>query len=151
MNNELFVYRHKTDKDVYLTRKYATIGGSAAEHFYDLTKDFRLAIKNTLADGSHGVFFEDHLNTPYRLGSDIDDTLPFEIEKDFEFDGYKGTATKTVRYHLKDFEKVVFKEVPSLNEWCTDCKEYDKDNHCCPRFNSVIGNTLNELEEYNNV
>ena len=24
------------------------------------------------------------------------------------------------------------------DEWCTDCKEYDKDRHCCPRFNKVI-------------
>ncbi len=39
-------------------------------------------------------------------------------------------------------------EVPlvqsDFDEWCTDCKEYDADNHCCPRFNNVIREALNE-------
>lgn len=29
-------------------------------------------------------------------------------------------------------------------EWCTDCKEYDHEKHCCPRWNKVIRNTLND-------
>ena len=29
-------------------------------------------------------------------------------------------------------------------EWCTDCKEYDHEKHCCPRFNKVIRHTLND-------
>jgi hypothetical protein len=24
------------------------------------------------------------------------------------------------------------------NEWCLDCKEYDKEQHCCHRFTKVI-------------
>ena len=35
---------------------------------------------------------------------------------------------------------------PNLDEWCTDCKEYDHEKHCCPRFNRVIRDTLNEVE-----
>ena len=31
-------------------------------------------------------------------------------------------------------------------EWCTDCKEYDQEAHCCPRWNKVIKNTLVEVE-----
>lgn len=27
-------------------------------------------------------------------------------------------------------------------EWCTDCKEYDHENHCCHRLNNVIYDTL---------
>lgn len=27
-------------------------------------------------------------------------------------------------------------------EWCTDCKEYDQENHCCHRLNNVIYDTL---------
>ena len=44
-------------------------------------------------------------------------------------------------------------EVPSaerdynFNEWCTDCKEYDHERHCCPRFNQVIRTTLQEVQE----
>ena len=35
---------------------------------------------------------------------------------------------------------------PELNEWCHDCKEYDKDRHCCPRFNRVIQQTVEEIK-----
>lgn len=44
-------------------------------------------------------------------------------------------------------------EVPSaqpeycLDEWCTECKEYDHERHCCPRFNHVIRTTLQEMKE----
>lgn len=31
------------------------------------------------------------------------------------------------------------------DEWCTDCAEYDHEKHCCPRWNSVIRNTVEEL------
>ena len=33
-----------------------------------------------------------------------------------------------------------------LDEWCEDCKEYDKERHCCPRFNRVIRNTMDEVQ-----
>lgn len=35
---------------------------------------------------------------------------------------------------------------PDLNEWCTDCKEYDKETHHCPRFNRVIREALKDAE-----
>lgn len=44
------------------------------------------------------------------------------------------------------------KKVPSaqpeywLDEWCTECKEYDHERHCCPRFNHVIRTTLQEVQ-----
>ena len=38
---------------------------------------------------------------------------------------------------------------PELNEWCTDCKEYDQERHCCPRWNQVIRITLEELKARN--
>ena len=31
-----------------------------------------------------------------------------------------------------------------MSEWCKDCKEYDTEKHCCPRFNNVIKRTMNE-------
>lgn len=33
-----------------------------------------------------------------------------------------------------------------FDEWCTDCKEYDQERHCCPRFNAVIRRTIEELK-----
>lgn len=44
------------------------------------------------------------------------------------------------------------KEIPSAqaeqhyDEWCTDCKEYDTDKHCCPRWNRVIRQTLKDAQ-----
>ena len=36
---------------------------------------------------------------------------------------------------------------PDLDEWCTDCKEYDSERHCCPRFNRVIREALKEVKK----
>lgn len=33
---------------------------------------------------------------------------------------------------------------PGYDEWCVDCKEYDAERHCCPRFNRVIREALEE-------
>ena len=30
------------------------------------------------------------------------------------------------------------------NEWCLDCKEYDKEQHCCHRFTKVIRRAVEE-------
>lgn len=33
-----------------------------------------------------------------------------------------------------------------LDEWCHDCKEYDQEKHCCPRFNRVIREALKDAQ-----
>lgn len=35
----------------------------------------------------------------------------------------------------------------NLDEWCIACKEYDKNKHCCPRWNRVIRQTLKDMKE----
>ena len=35
---------------------------------------------------------------------------------------------------------------PDIDEWCTDCKEYDSERHCCPRWNRVIRETLKDAQ-----
>lgn len=35
---------------------------------------------------------------------------------------------------------------PDLDEWCTDCKEYDSEKHCCPRFNKVIRQAMKDAQ-----
>ena len=30
------------------------------------------------------------------------------------------------------------------NSWCIDCKEYDTENKCCPRYNRIIKQTLDD-------
>ena len=36
---------------------------------------------------------------------------------------------------------------PALDEWCTDCKEYDQERHCCPRWNRVIRTALDDARK----
>ncbi len=36
-----------------------------------------------------------------------------------------------------------------LDEWCTDCKEYDQEHHNCPRFNRVIRTALQDSTQTN--
>lgn len=35
---------------------------------------------------------------------------------------------------------------PDFDERCTDCKEYDKEKHCCSRFNRVIREALKDVK-----
>jgi hypothetical protein len=35
----------------------------------------------------------------------------------------------------------------NTSEWCTDCREYDQEKHCCPRFNRVIRNAVEEVKK----
>lgn len=42
------------------------------------------------------------------------------------------------------------KEMPSAEsesfEWCTDCKEYDQEAHCCHRWSKMIRKTIEEMK-----
>jgi hypothetical protein len=33
------------------------------------------------------------------------------------------------------------------DEWCKTCKEYNHDKHCCPRYNKVIRNAVEEMKQ----
>ena len=40
---------------------------------------------------------------------------------------------------------------PELDEWCTDCKEYDHDRGSCPRWNRVIRTALADAQPDNDM
>lgn len=45
----------------------------------------------------------------------------------------------------------ILKDLPTaephnFDEWCEDCKEYDHEKHCCPRFNRVIRTAMEEAK-----
>lgn len=69
------------------------------------------------------------------------------MEKDSDEQRWDGGCW--IRYKM--FERVIDRQ-PSAqperhyDEWCTDCKEYDQEKHCCPRFNRVIRTTLQEVQ-----
>jgi DNA-directed RNA polymerase subunit RPC12/RpoP len=35
----------------------------------------------------------------------------------------------------------------NTSEWCKTCKEYNQDKHCCPRYNNVIRETVEEIKQ----
>ena len=63
---------------------------------------------------------------------------------------------KMLGYCFQADEEVVDAVVTTINElpsaegesfeWCTDCKEYDQEKHCCHRWTKVIRNTVEELK-----
>jgi len=38
-------------------------------------------------------------------------------------------------------------EEPQTFKWCTDCKEYDQEKHCCHRWSNVIRDTVEEMKQ----
>ena len=36
---------------------------------------------------------------------------------------------------------------PQSFKWCTDCKEYNQEKHCCYRYSKVIRDTVEEIEQ----
>ena len=65
-------------------------------------------------------------------------------------DAESWVAVDEYEMHLQKNVVEWLKEFPSaktdLFGWCTDCKEYDKEAHCCHRFSSVIKGAVDELQ-----
>lgn len=59
----------------------------------------------------------------------------------YEYDEPKYAALSKAIFALKA-EPVQ----PTEFEWCTDCKEYDQEAHCCHRWTKVIRNAVNDLK-----
>ena len=67
----------------------------------------------------------------------------FEVDSDMQ----KWDSGCWIRY--KVFENCLAK-TPTLDDykidqWCDGCKEYDQKRHCCPRFNRVIRETVEDF------
>ena len=63
----------------------------------------------------------------------------------------QAIATSTILADGKTLEQIIdeqptVKPERNYDEWCLDCKEYDHDRHCCPRFNRVIGSVMGEIK-----
>jgi len=61
----------------------------------------------------------------------------------------KANAKAVLKYTqmVSDRLKALPSAQTDLDEWCTDCKEYDQERHCCPRWNRVIRKTAEELRQ----
>lgn len=53
-------------------------------------------------------------------------------------------------YHINPMLWDEINALPSAEEesfeWCTDCKEYDQEAHCCHRFSKMIRKTVDEMQ-----
>ena len=54
----------------------------------------------------------------------------------------------TILENEQDMRVIVKNAQPQPDEWCTDCAEYDKKKNCCPRYNRVIRETLEEAYKH---
>ena len=84
------------------------------------------------------------------LNDDVPDTNDGEtISRQAAIDAVAEGLKRTFVEYRDVAEKIVNK-VPSAHratgEWCTDCKEYDTERHCCPRFNRVIRDALKDAQ-----
>lgn len=59
------------------------------------------------------------------------------------FSGYKDEIIDAATKRILD----IIEAEPELDEWCTDCKEYDQKRHCCPRFRRVIREVAEEVRQ----
>lgn len=61
---------------------------------------------------------------------------------------WAGYLDEDMIYRIQTGLKRLPSAQPELHydEWCTDCKEYDQEQHCCPRFNKVIRETVEEYK-----
>lgn len=43
--------------------------------------------------------------------------------------------------------ETVTPQEPKTFRWCTDCREYDQEKHCCHRWSKVIRDTVEEMKQ----
>lgn len=102
---EIKLYRHKVYKNIYLVRRWCVCGGSPDTDFFYATDSLQIALENT----SKGDMEIEYTKFWYEKGHS---RLKAKIvlEKDMEFDGYKGKMRKELELPLDDFELIILKE-----------------------------------------
>ena len=62
-----------------------------------------------------------------------------------------GYGHKTKQYDntmlALDMAMKALEQEPQTFKWCTDCREYDQEKHCCHRWSKVIRNTVEEMKQ----
>ena len=100
MNKEIIIYRHKTNKNIYLKRNWSICGGSPTTEWFEATEDIYEAIRNSICRGETIAEAYERRPFPDELVAKV------EVRKNFDFDGYKGTLTKELIFKVCDFEKI---------------------------------------------
>ena len=105
---KLYVWRHKTNKDIYLVRNWGLVGGSKDSDFYKATTNIIDAIK-----AANEPDFEEWMNRFLDDNGVTQLKARVTVYKELEFDGYKGTLKKEICLPVAEFEKVTLSEVAS--------------------------------------
>lgn len=77
------------------------------------------------------------------------DALKKDVEDNSIYFGFGGVKVIEV-----DCAKALIDNAPTvipdndIFEWCTDCKEYDQEKHCCHRWTSKIREVVEEVKQY---
>lgn len=101
MNKEVVIYRHKTNKDIYLIRNWYICGGGPDTDWFKATKDIYEAVKNSKNNNNKTI------EEAYKSRAFPDELkAKITVDKEFEFDGYKGILTKELVFKVSDFEKI---------------------------------------------
>ena len=58
---------------------------------------------------------------------------------------YKLRIPPTVYYEL--LADIRNEQEPQTFKWCTDCREYDQEKHCCHKWSKVIRDTVKEMKQ----
>lgn len=66
-----------------------------------------------------------------------------EEAKEFIAQSVKSDVDMTL---VADAIKALEQE-PQTFKWCTDCREYDQEKHCCHRWSKVIRDTVEEMKQ----
>ena len=54
---------------------------------------------------------------------------------------------KIVDFRIVDEDILAIEQEPQVFKWCTDCREYDQEKHCCHRWSRVIRDTVAEMKQ----
>ena len=106
---EINLYRHKEYKNIYLIRDWSLCGGGENTDFYKTTTNLKSAIENMynfrkddFSRSEDFMYWNNTFNGKLKAKA--------ILEKEMDFDGYKGTLKKELMLPIDEFEKILLLE-----------------------------------------
>ena len=77
-------------------------------------------------------------------GNSLDDLILEVLQNNFDCGNTYGYK---VADEIIGLLPSVTPQEPQTFKWCTDCREYDQEKHCCHRWSKVIRDTVEEMKQ----
>ena len=77
-------------------------------------------------------------------GNSLDDLILEVLQNNFDCGNTYGYK---VADEIIGLLPSVTPQEPQDFKWCTDCREYDQEKHCCHRWSKVIRDTIEEMKQ----